>query len=174
VGDGLLSRSSNLPITTGRRGGFFPAPLRRFGPSSADRVIMNATSAPNARRGVTLIELFAVIVLVGILATLALPRLMNARTRAMETAVMSDLRNLATTQEAHLRMHGEAAASAGLLGVTSSRGVHLDIRAASESGWAAQATHTSLPGFTCGVWAGDVDPELGAPATASGQVRCAR
>ncbi len=126
------------------------------------------------RRGVTLIELFAVIVLIGVLATMALPQLMNARIRALETAVVSDLRNLATAQEVNLRMRGEAAATPDALGVSPSRGVVLEIHAASAEGWAAQATHTSLPGFRCGVWAGDADPELGAPATAAGQVRCER
>jgi type IV pilus assembly protein PilA len=52
--------------------------------------------------GFTLIELLVVIMIVGILATIALSVFLNQREKGFDVAVVSDLRNAATTQESHL------------------------------------------------------------------------
>src|SRR5688500_3702817 len=51
------------------------------------------------RPGFTLIELMMVIVIIGVLAAIAMPKLAKTRERAYFKAVMSDLRNLQTQQE---------------------------------------------------------------------------
>jgi type IV pilus assembly protein PilA len=51
------------------------------------------------RKGFTLIELLIVVVIIGILAAIAIPRFGATRERAFQSAVVSDLRNLQTVQE---------------------------------------------------------------------------
>ena len=52
-------------------------------------------------KGFTLIELLIVIAIIGILASIAIPTFATYRTRAYDSAVISDLRNAATAQEAY-------------------------------------------------------------------------
>lgn len=54
----------------------------------------------HGRKGFTLIELLVVITIIGILASIALPRYAYLKQKAYLTAVKSDLRNLVTAQEA--------------------------------------------------------------------------
>ncbi|MDQ6990626.1 MAG: prepilin-type N-terminal cleavage/methylation domain-containing protein [Mariprofundaceae bacterium] len=52
-------------------------------------------------QGFTLIELIIVIAIIGILAAIALPQFTSYRTRAFNSSAMSDLRNIATGEEAY-------------------------------------------------------------------------
>ncbi len=51
------------------------------------------------REGFTLIELLIVVVIIGILAAIAMPKFGETRERAFVSAMQSDLRNLQTAQE---------------------------------------------------------------------------
>ena len=62
--------------------------------------------ARTTARGFTLIELLIVVVIIGILATIAIPRLGGTKTTAQIAVMKSDLRNLATAQESWYAQQG--------------------------------------------------------------------
>ena len=53
------------------------------------------------RKGFTLIELLIVVVIIGILAAIAIPKFANTKEKAVLAGMKSDLRNLVTAQEAY-------------------------------------------------------------------------
>src|SRR5881227_3706989 len=56
------------------------------------------------RKGFTLIELLIVVVIIGILAAIAIPKFANTKSKAYVTAMKSDLRNLVTAEERSSRI----------------------------------------------------------------------
>ena len=53
------------------------------------------------RKGFTLIELLIVVVIIGILAAIAIPKFSNTKEKAYIAAMKSDLRNLVTAEESY-------------------------------------------------------------------------
>ena len=52
--------------------------------------------------GFTLVELLIVVVIIGILATIAIPKFASTKEQAFLAAMKSDLRNLATSEESYM------------------------------------------------------------------------
>src|SRR3989475_11054646 len=60
------------------------------------------------RKGFTLIELLIVVVIIGILAAIAIPKFANTKDKAYVAAMKSDLRNMATYEEQYAADNGGA------------------------------------------------------------------
>ncbi len=105
-----------------------------------------------ARQGSTLIELLIVVVIIGILAAIAIPKFEFTKGKANVSAIKSDLRNLMSAQESYYYDYQVYATDPTKLSVASSKGVILKIHEADNKGWSATATHPQAFPLTCGVY----------------------
>jgi prepilin-type N-terminal cleavage/methylation domain-containing protein len=94
-------------------------------------------------KGFTLIELLIVVVIIGILAAIAIPKFSSTRERAYFAAMKSDLKNLASQQEIYYADQFAYTNNTTSLGFISSSGVNPTITAG-VGGWSATATHAAL------------------------------
>ena len=103
-----------------------------------------------SKKGFTLIELLIVVVIIGILAAIAIPKFANTKDKAYVAAMKSDLRNLATYEEQYAAdangayFAGTATSAAPLQGFSPSQNV--TVVAVNVAGppitWSASATHS--------------------------------
>lgn len=122
------------------------------------------------RHGFTLIELLIVVVIIGILAAMAIPKFASTKGKANAAALRSDLRNLASAQESYFYQHAVYTTDATALNHNASPGVVLTIVSATSGGWAATATHPASFPLLCALFSGTITPP--APATYEGVVAC--
>jgi type IV pilus assembly protein PilA len=123
-----------------------------------------------ARKGFTLIELLIVVVIIGILAAIAIPKFEFTKGKANVSAIKSDLRNLMSAQEAYYYDYQTYASDQSKLSVQPSPKVQLKIHEADSKGWSATATHPQAYPLTCGVFVAGAAPR--SPATVEGLIGC--
>ena len=117
------------------------------------------------KKGFTLIELLIVVVIIGILAAIAIPKFANTKEKAYIASMKSDLRNLITAQEAYFSDNNSSyAASTGALGTAykSSSGVTVTIGSVTNTGWDATSSHTSTAKI-CSIAVGGTATNEGVP-----------
>ena len=110
------------------------------------------------RKGFTLIELLIVVVIIGILAAIAIPKFANTKSKAYITAMKSDLRNLVTAEEAFFSDSSKYTATLGQLKFNVSTGVGAPTIATGAGFWTATNTHTQLAGTSCGIGINTTNP----------------
>ena len=128
------------------------------------------------RDGFTLIELLIVIVIIGILAAIAIPKFGKTREKAYFKAMMSDLRNLQSQQEVYYsnpaNNYTYATATNNLADFATSQGVTVAITTAGQTGWGATANHAALAtSQSCAIFVGTVSA-VPTPAVTPGVVAC--
>lgn len=123
-------------------------------------------------RGFTLIELLIVVVVIGILATIAIPKFSRMREKSYVAAVTSDMKNLASQQEIYLADNHTYASSIANLGLTITDRVTITINEATGQGWAATGIHAGFAGSQCGFYYGNATASNATPATQPGTVVC--
>ena len=114
------------------------------------------------RKGFTLIELLIVVVIIGILAAIAIPKFANTKSKAYKTAMISDLRNLVTAEEAFFSDSGKYSTviDSAHVKFAPSTGVTLPAVIAGQGYWTATNNHTQLAGVTCGIGMNTVNPTV--------------
>ena len=121
-------------------------------------------------RGFTLIELLMVVVIIGLLASVLVPRFLHTREKAFVASMKSDLRNLASAQESYFYDYIAYATSlSNLVAFRPSTGVTVTINQATMGGWSATAAHNNSA-RQCFLFVGNASP-VGA-ATQEGQIAC--
>jgi len=123
-------------------------------------------------KGFTLIELLIVVVVIGILATIAIPKFSQMRTKSYIAAVTSDLKNTASQQEIYLSSEYIYASDVSDLDILLTDAVTITVTEATGTGWAATGTHSGLAGQQCGIFFGDATASNASPATTPGVVQC--
>jgi type II secretion system protein G len=102
------------------------------------------------KKGFTLIELLIVVVIIGILAAIAIPKFANTKEKAYIAAMKSDLRNMATAQESYFADNQTYTTSLTAMNFTSSAAVTANVSDAKGTGWAADTKHPATA-ITCQV-----------------------
>ena len=122
------------------------------------------------RRGFTLIELLIVVVIIGVLAAIAIPKFQSTKGKANAASLRSDLRNLATAQEAYYYENSTYTSNLPALNVSLTTGVTVTFGAANGAGWSAKVTHPLAYPIECAMFIGGVPPLP--PATTEGLLIC--
>ena len=121
------------------------------------------------RDGFTLVEILIVIVIMGILATMAMVAWHDKKVDAFVASMRSDLRNVAAAQEAYYSANQTYASNVNQLAFRASTNVTVTV-SGTLAGWAGSASHPAANGRTCALFYGAIPPE--ASAVAAGIVKC--
>ena len=123
--------------------------------------------------GFSILEMLAVLVILGILAAIALTKYTSIRDKGYLTTLKADLKNVAIHQEIYYYDLGNFNYSDDLtdLQFYTSPGVTIAIPEATNTGWSGRATHAAST-WSCALFIGDA-AEL-EPATESGVIDCVK
>ncbi len=117
------------------------------------------------RRAFTLIELLIVVVIIGILAAIAIPKFANTKEKAYIASMKADLRNLTSAMEAYYHDNNSSyATSTTILGSNyrASSGVTVTLGTVTGTGWTATSAH-STASKSCSLTVGGTSTNEGEP-----------
>jgi prepilin-type N-terminal cleavage/methylation domain-containing protein len=124
------------------------------------------------KKGFTLIELLIVVVIIGILAAIAIPKFSATREKAYFAAMKSDLKNLASQQEIYYSDEYTYSSVTTNLGFVASEAVNIAISATS-TGWSATATHDALAtNLGCAIYYGQGSAIGSFNVSQAGEISC--
>ena len=110
-------------------------------------------------KGFTLIELLIVVVIIGILAAIAIPKFANTKAKAYVASEKADLRNLVTAQEAYFSDNVTYATTTANLNYSFSAGNTITMVSANGTGWSATSSNNATT-TTCGIFVGGATPPV--------------
>ena len=110
------------------------------------------------RKGFTLIELLIVVVIIGILAAIAIPKFANTKSKAYITAMKSDLRNMVTAEEAFFSDSSKYSTDLTQINFKQSTGVNTPTITTGAGYWSATVSHSQLPSSTCAIAVNTTNP----------------
>ena len=118
------------------------------------------------RKGFTLIELLIVVVIIGILAAIAIPKFSNTKEKAFVASMKADLKNLVGVQESYFADKGQYAGTQALLAAAPyswqlSPGNAVVSIAGDSSGWSAAVSNGAVKTAAqdnCGIFVGSGTP----------------
>src|SRR3989441_1767412 len=133
------------------------------------------------RKGFTLIELLIVVVIIGILAAIAIPKFANTKEKAYLASMKSDLRNLVTAEEAYFAdsikytttkgcANPAPACTHSLFNNTGFTLGDITTGTGTQAGWTATVTNANTA-KSCEIFVGATSPALGI-ATSEGAPAC--
>ncbi len=129
------------------------------------------------RKGFTLIELLIVVVIIGILAAIAIPKFANTKEKAYIASMKSDLRNLVTAEEAYFAdsvkysftsSNCVTPAPSGTVNFCTTSGNFLGSINPTADGWTASITNQNTT-KNCAIFIGST---VLAPANKEGEPKC--
>ena len=124
---------------------------------------------PRPRAAFTLIELLIVVVIIGILAAIAIPKFQNTKGKANAAALRSDLRNLAASEEAYYYEARSYTSDTAALKFRPSPGVTVTISTFAGA-YIATATHPLSYQLQCTIYYGDTTAPF--PGQPEGAAAC--
>ena len=114
--------------------------------------------------GFTLLELLIVMVIMGILVLISIPRFTGARDKAYRAQMQTDLRTLVTAEEAYYDDNQTYTTQVNLLDYNKNPNVTINVLEANGSGYSAEATHLNTSAI-CGFYMGSVTPPASVTVT---------
>jgi type IV pilus assembly protein PilA len=118
------------------------APTRMWGMQSSTHRYRRFNMS-RMRKGFTLIELLIVVVIIGILAAIAIPKFASTKEKAYLASEKSDLRNMATSEEAYFSGNQTYTTDQSAMNFTTSQGVTITGMVADAKGWKGTSQHSA-------------------------------
>jgi prepilin-type N-terminal cleavage/methylation domain-containing protein len=122
------------------------------------------------RKGFTLIELLIVVVIIGILAAIAIPKFSSVKQKGYKTQAIAELQSLKTAEETFFTDSNRYGALTELTGFSHTSSVGMPSVTPSTSYWSASVTHPQIPGMTCEIAVATANSI--APGAGEGEPRC--
>jgi type IV pilus assembly protein PilA len=103
------------------------------------------------QKGFTLIELLIVVVIIGILAAIAIPKFSSVKQKGYRAQAIAELQSLKTAEETFFTDSNRYGQISELVAYSHTSSVGSPTLTPSTSYWLATVTHPQIPGMTCGI-----------------------